>query len=132
MEQQTEQQYEACKGSVLWYAVQAKELLATAEHKVEVEEQGELVKVKQLAAAPLVQLDEGFHEAPTAHVEAAARLLEHRAQEEVVEPQDKASVGSALEQQAVSSGASMGAATHSPHKHGHKRTRTCDVITSSQ
>ena len=96
------------------------------------EEQGELVKVKQLVAAPLVQLDEGFHEAPTAHVEAAARLLEHRAQEEVVEQQDEASVGSALEQQDVSSGASMGAATHSPHKHGHKRTRTCDVIASSQ
>ena len=84
VEQQNEQQYEACKGSVLWYAVQAKELLATAEHKVEdLEEQGELVKVKQLVAAPLVQLDEGFHEAPTAHVEAAARLLDHRAPEEV-------------------------------------------------
>ena len=42
VEQQNEQQYEACTGSVLWYAVQAKELLATAEHKVEgLEEQGE-------------------------------------------------------------------------------------------
>ena len=55
-------------------------------------------------AAPLVQLDEDFHEAPTAHVEAAARLPEHCAPGEVVEQQDEASVGSALEQQDVSSG----------------------------